>query len=138
MDTLFVRDAADKVVAGKAKFEELMVASQEIAAATAQLVVASHVKADRKSEQLAKLSASSKTVSKCTGNVVATAKSCAQLVDERDTFDFSKLSLHQAKKLEMESKIRELELETQLTKEREKLAKLRKAHYHLSEPIGDN
>lgn len=127
-------DAADKVVSGKAKFEELMVASQEIAAATAQLVVASHVKANSASEKLANLSASSKRVHQCTGNVVATAKSCAQLIDDKDTFDFTKLSLHQAKKLEIESKIREIELETALTKEREKLSRLRKAHYHLSEP----
>ncbi|KAI1293546.1 Huntingtin-interacting protein 1 [Halotydeus destructor] len=126
-------DAADKVVSGTAKFEELMAASQEIAAATAQLVVASRVQADGQSEKLAKLSSSSKKVTEATGNVVATAKSCSQLVEDKDVLDFSKLTLHQAKKLEMESKIRELELEAALTKEREKLARLRKLHYHLSD-----
>lgn len=40
------RDAADLVVQGKGKFEELMVCSHEIAASTAQLVAASKVQAD--------------------------------------------------------------------------------------------
>lgn len=38
-------DAADLVVQGKGKFEELMVCSREIAASTAQLVAASKVQA---------------------------------------------------------------------------------------------
>ena len=38
-----VSDAADLVVQGKGKFEELMVCSHEIAASTAQLVAASKV-----------------------------------------------------------------------------------------------
>lgn len=38
------RDAADLVVQGKGKFEELMVCSHEIAASTAQLVAASKVR----------------------------------------------------------------------------------------------
>lgn len=37
-------DAADRCVAGDAKMEELIVASQEISAATAQLLVASKVR----------------------------------------------------------------------------------------------
>lgn len=40
------RDAADLVVQGKGKFEELMVCSHEIAASTAQLVAASKVSTD--------------------------------------------------------------------------------------------
>lgn len=39
----FHRDAADLVVQGNGKFEELMVCSHEIAASTAQLVAASKV-----------------------------------------------------------------------------------------------
>ena len=34
----FCRDAADKVMSGKGKFEQLIVSSKEIAARTAQLV----------------------------------------------------------------------------------------------------
>ncbi|XP_023222023.1 huntingtin-interacting protein 1-like isoform X1 [Centruroides sculpturatus] len=128
----FLVDAADKVVRGNAKFEELVVASQEIAAATAQLVVASKVKAEKGSERMAKLSNASRQVSECTGNVVATAKNCAQLTEESEVMDFTKLTLHQAKKLEMESQVHLLELESALVKERARLAGLRKQHYHLA------
>lgn len=132
MAAKFLVDAADKVVSGEGKFEELMVASQEIAAATAQLVVASKVKAERGSEKLSNLSRASRGVSEATGIVVATSKSCAELVEESEVMDFSKLSLHQAKRLEMDSQVRVLELENDLQKERMKLAALRKRHYHLA------
>lgn len=77
-----VRDAADKVVQGSAKFEQLTVASQEISASTAQLVFASRVKAEPQSVNLRALTEASKDVSNATGGVVAAAKHCAQLVEE--------------------------------------------------------
>ena len=79
----FFSDAADKVVNGEGKFEQLIVSSREIAASTAQLVslslislflsfsslwymyllqvAASKVKAHSKSEKLKALKASSRT-----------------------------------------------------------------------------
>lgn len=54
------RDAADKVVQGTGKFEELVVSSHDIAASTAQLVAASRVKARPKSEKLKSLKVSSR------------------------------------------------------------------------------
>ena len=53
-------------------------------------------------------------------HVVATSKS-----------DYTKLTLNQAKRLEMESQVRALELEKDLEMERTRLAELRKIHYHL-------
>ena len=76
------REAADRVVKGKGKFEELMVCSQEIAASTAQLVVASKVKAERGSENLQHVSEASKGVSEATGQVVASAKSGAERIED--------------------------------------------------------
>ena len=70
------------MVKGDGKFEQLMVCSQEIAASTTQLVVASKVKADRQSPNLASLSEASKGVSQATGKVVASAKSASQMVDD--------------------------------------------------------
>lgn len=126
-------DAADKVISGKAKLSELMAASNEIAAATAQLVVASRVKADRSSHKLASLSQSSKRVSESTGNIVATAKVCSEKLENNvSKLDFSGLSLTQAKKLEFECQAKVIELQFQLDKERERLASLRKRHYHLA------
>ena len=46
--------------------------------------------------------------------------------------DYSKLSLTQAKRLEMESQVHALELEKELEMERTRLAELRKIHYHLA------
>lgn len=79
-------DAADNVVKGQVKFEQLTVASQEIAASTAQLVYASRVKAEHQSKNLQALAESSKLVSLATGGVVAAAKHCAELVEESSKF----------------------------------------------------
>ncbi|CAH1968140.1 unnamed protein product [Acanthoscelides obtectus] len=78
----FLLTAADKVVTSNGKLEQLVVAAQEIAASTAQLVVASRVKADRNSTNLQALTAASKGVTTATGTVVATVKDCGQLIDE--------------------------------------------------------
>lgn len=49
-----------------------------------------------------------------------------------ENLDFSHLSLHEAKKEEMESQVRTLELEADLMRERARFAALRKQHYHLA------
>lgn len=77
------REAADKVVKGEGKFEELIVCSNEIAASTAQLVVASKVKADRKSKKLSELSEASRGVTSCTGKVVGSAREASQIIEEQ-------------------------------------------------------
>ncbi|PSN31546.1 Huntingtin-interacting protein 1 [Blattella germanica] len=109
MGAKYLLTAADKVVSGQGKFEHLVVASQEIAASTAQLVVASRVKADRNSKNMSALSQASK-----------------------EDLDMSGLSLHQAKRLEMESQVKVLELEASLDQERLRLAALRRHHYQLA------
>lgn len=127
-------DIADKVVTGTAKFEELGVASHDIAASTAQLVAASRVKAKPTSDKLVSLKSSSKAVSEATGQVVASAQSGSQLYKESPTeVDFSKLSQTQAKRLEIESKVKAMELEKELEMERKRLYSLRKVHYHLAD-----
>ncbi|XP_044753596.1 huntingtin-interacting protein 1 isoform X2 [Coccinella septempunctata] len=128
----FILTAADKVVTMNGKFELLMVAAQETAASTAQLVVASRVKADKKSSNLQQLTAASKNVSTAVGTVVAIAEGCRQLVDEAEDLDTSNLTLHQAKKLEMEAQVKVLELEKELEEERLHLASLRRRHYQLA------
>ncbi|VDP23010.1 unnamed protein product [Soboliphyme baturini] len=97
-------DAADRVVNQKGKFEELVVASQEVAASTAQLVIASIVKADKDSKQLKQLEGSSRNVTSATATVVATAKTGQQTLEEAIP-DFSALSLHASKRLEMETQV---------------------------------
>lgn len=123
-------DSADRAMSGQAKFSELAAAAHEVAAATTQLVVASRVKAHKDSEKLKILTSVSKQVNQCTGFVVDTARVCAELIEqELDKVDLSSLSLHQTKKLEMETQVKLLELEDQLSKERIKLGLLRRQHY---------
>lgn len=73
-------------------------------------------------------------VTEATGNVVASAQSGSELRQQGSgsKVDYSKLSLTQAKRLEMESQVKALELEKELRDERSRLAELRKAHYHLA------
>uniref|UniRef100_A0A8C4XBR1 Huntingtin-interacting protein 1 n=1 Tax=Erpetoichthys calabaricus TaxID=27687 RepID=A0A8C4XBR1_ERPCA len=125
-------DAADLVVQGKGKFEDLMVCSHEIAASTAQLVAASKVKADKDSANLCKLQTASRAVNQATASVVASTKSGKSQIEEKDTMDFSSMTLTQIKRQEMDSQVRVLELENQLQKERLKLGELRKKHYELA------
>nr|XP_019950675.1 PREDICTED: huntingtin-interacting protein 1 isoform X2 [Paralichthys olivaceus] len=125
-------DAADLVVQGKGKFEELMVCSHEIAASTAQLVAASKVKADKDSTNLQRLQQASRGVTQATAAVVASTKSGKSQIEEKDTMDFSSMTLTQIKRQEMDAQVLVLELETRLQKERERLGELRKKHYELA------
>ncbi|XP_056466577.1 huntingtin-interacting protein 1 isoform X2 [Gadus chalcogrammus] len=125
-------DAADLVVQGKGKFEELMVCSHEIAASTAQLVAASKVKADKDSANLQRLQQASRGVAQATAGVVASTKSGKSQIEETDTMNFTSMTLTQIKRQEMDSQVLVLELETRLQKERERLGELRKKHYELA------
>ncbi|XP_057207201.1 huntingtin-interacting protein 1 isoform X2 [Triplophysa rosa] len=125
-------DAADQVVLGKGKFEELMVCSHEIAASTAQLVAASKVKANKGSSNLTSLRQASKGVTQATAGVVASTKSGKSQIEDTETMDFSAMTLTQIKRQEMDAQVLVLELETRLQKERERLGELRKKHYALA------
>lgn len=125
------RSAANKAVSGESKNQlDLIVAAQEIAACTAQLVVASRVKAPRNSENLTALGQASRGVTQATGAVVATAKNCGQRLEDSQDLDLTKLTVHQAKKFEMEIQVKVLELEQALQMERSRLAAFRRKNYH--------
>uniref|UniRef100_A0A8C2MJW2 Huntingtin-interacting protein 1-related protein n=1 Tax=Cricetulus griseus TaxID=10029 RepID=A0A8C2MJW2_CRIGR len=129
-------ESADKVVLHTGKYEELIVCSHEIAASTAQLVAASKVKADKHSPHLSRLQECSRTVNERAANVVASTKSGQEQIEDRDTMDFSGLSLIKLKKQEMETQVRVLELEKTLEAERVRLGELRKQHYVLAGVMG--
>ncbi|XP_053784413.1 huntingtin-interacting protein 1-related protein [Desmodus rotundus] len=129
-------ESADKVVLHTGKYEELIVCSHEIAASTAQLVAASKVKANKDSPHLSRLQECSRTVNVMAANVVASTKSGQEQIEDRDTMDFSGLSLIKLKKQEMETQVRVLELEKTLEAERVRLGELRKQHYVLAGGVG--
>lgn len=125
-------ESADKVVLHTGKYEELIVCSHEIAASTAQLVAASKVKADRNSKKLTVLQQASRQVNEMAANVVASTRTGQENLEEKDTMDFSGLSLIKLRKEEMESQVKVLELESHLENERLRLGELRKKHYELA------
>uniref|UniRef100_A0A3Q4MHM8 Huntingtin-interacting protein 1-related protein n=1 Tax=Neolamprologus brichardi TaxID=32507 RepID=A0A3Q4MHM8_NEOBR len=125
-------ESADKVVLHTGKYEELIVCSHEIAASTAQLVAASKVKADRHSKKLTKLQQASRHVNEMAANVVASTKTGQEHLEDKDTMDFSGMSLIKLKKEEMESQVKVLELESMLDNERLRLGELRKKHYEIA------
>ncbi|XP_027709290.1 huntingtin-interacting protein 1-related protein isoform X2 [Vombatus ursinus] len=129
-------ESADKVVLHTGKYEELIVCSHEIAASTAQLVAASKVKADKNSRNLSRLQECSRSVNEMAANVVASTKSGQEQIEDKDTMDFSGMSLIKLKKEEMETQVKVLELEKMLENERMRLGELRKRHYALAGVIG--
>ncbi|KAM7017987.1 huntingtin interacting protein 1 related b [Tautogolabrus adspersus] len=125
-------ESADKVVLHTGKYEELIVCSHEIAASTAQLVAASKVKADRNSKKLTSLQQASRHVNEMAANVVASTRTGQEHLEEKDTMDFSGMSLIKLRREEMESQVKLLELESSLENERLRLGELRKKHYELA------
>ena len=70
--------------------------------------------------------------------MIATTRNCINLLNQeqdeaRLEEELQKLTIHNAKKVEMECQLNIIRLEDELVKERLKLAQLRKIHYHLTE-----
>ncbi|XP_051973086.1 huntingtin-interacting protein 1-related protein [Xyrauchen texanus] len=124
-------DSADKVVTNGGKYEELIVCSHEIAASTAQLVAASKVKSDRGNKKLQTLQQASRHVNDMAALVVTSTKAGQMQIEEKNSMDFSDMSLIKLKTEEMDSQVKVLELETQLANERVRLGELRRRHYDM-------
>ncbi|XP_050351093.1 huntingtin-interacting protein 1 isoform X4 [Nymphalis io] len=125
--------SADEAVGAAGRVEGVSAAAHEVAASTAQLVAASRAKAPPAAPALASLTAASRAVAAAAGAVVACVRGASALVRDQEALDTSALSLTATRRLEMESKVRALELESALDAERAKLAALRKRHYHLAQ-----
>lgn len=125
-------ESADKVVGEGGTYEELIAASHEIAASTAQLVAASKVKADRNNKKLHTLQQASRHVNDMAAVVVTSTKHGQRQISDKGIMDFSGMSLIKLKKEEMETQVKVLQLENQLEQERVLLGELRKRHYDLS------
>jgi hypothetical protein len=125
-------EAADGVVHGTHKMEQLIVAAHEVAGATAQLVAASRVKAIRGSKTQDKLESAAKAVTEATKLLVKAVESIrakSSTAAEKDV-DYSKLAPHDFKKKEMEQQVLILTLGKQLEDARKHLAEMRRQAYH--------
>nr|VZH96731.1 unnamed protein product [Spirometra erinaceieuropaei] len=127
---------ADAIVNGKdGKLEQLLVAALEISSCTTQLLVASRVKARSDSVRLAGLEDAAKEVSKMTGKVVAEANNGVSIREQSADLEFTQLGITQARRAEMDSQVRVLELEASLAAERKKLGELRRYNYSNSAEV---
>lgn len=129
--TKILIETADGVLKAKNSHEELIVASNEVAAATAQLVAASRVKATFMSKTQDKLENASKTVTSACRTLVTQVQ---DILDKRanggsDEVDYSKLTNHENKTMEMEQQVEILKLENALNAARKRLGEIRKYGY---------
>lgn len=101
-------ETADGVISGRNSPEQLIVASNDVAASTAQLVAASRVKASFMSKTQDRLEAASKAVTMACRALV---RQVQDIINERnrdgdEAVDYSKLSGHEFKVREMEQQVR--------------------------------
>lgn len=101
-------ETADGVISGRNSPEQLIVASNDVAASTAQLVAASRVKATFMSKTQDRLEAASKAVGTACRSLVRQVQDIIseKNKDETDEVDYSKLSGHEFKVREMEQQVR--------------------------------
>ena len=121
---------SDGVLQKKNTHEELIVASNEVAASTAQLVAASRVKANF-------MSKSQDALESASGDVTRACKALVNKVQgllnndelQNDNIDLSKLTPYEGKTLEMEQQVEILKLENKLQSARRRLGEIRKHGY---------
>lgn len=121
---------ADGVLRETNSHEQLIVASNEVAASTAQLVAASRVKANFVSKTQDNLEGASSLVSSACKSLVSKVQ---QLMDNKDPYqndiDLSKLTPYEGKTVEMEQQVEILKLENMLSAARKRLGEIRKHGY---------
>lgn len=124
-------ETADGVISGRNSPEQLIVASNDVAASTAQLVAASRVKASFMSKTQDRLETASKAVGTACRALVRQVQDiiAERNQDEGEVVDYSKLSSHEFKVREMEQQVEILQLENNLSRARQRLGEMRKISY---------
>ncbi|KAJ5726405.1 uncharacterized protein N7483_007762 [Penicillium malachiteum] len=124
-------ETADGVISGRNSPEQLIVASNDVAASTAQLVAASRVKATFMSKTQDRLETASKAVGAACRALVRQVQDIIKEKqrDDTDAEDYTKLSSHEFKVREMEQQVEILQLENNLARARTRLGEMRKISY---------
>ncbi|KAK7917053.1 hypothetical protein PG985_010661 [Apiospora marii] len=123
-------ETADGVLSGRNSPEQLIVASNDVAASTAQLVAASRVKAGFMSKSQESLEQASKAVGAACRSLVRQVQALIKdRSQEEDQVDYSKLGAHEFKVREMEQQVEILQLENSLNAARQRLGEMRKISY---------
>ncbi len=118
---------------GTHSLEQLIVASNEVAAATAQLVAASRVKANLMSKTQERLEAAAKAVTEACRALVRQVKAVSTREVEGEEVDYKNMAVLEFKKREMEQQVEILKLERELGHARHRLGAMRRAGYHSEE-----
>ncbi|RXK41111.1 cytoskeleton assembly control protein [Tremella mesenterica] len=123
-------ESADGVISGTHSLEQLIVASNEVSAATAQLVAASRVKASLMSKTQQRLEVASKAVTDACKALVRQVKLISNQQSDEDAVDYKAMPSHEFKVREMEQQVEILKLEKDLGAARRRLGEMRRAGYH--------
>ncbi|KAG5644617.1 hypothetical protein DXG03_008095 [Asterophora parasitica] len=126
-------ESADGVLSGTHSLEQLIVASNEVAAATAQLVAASRVKANLMSKTQERLEAAAKAVTEACKALVRQVKAVSARQSEEEDVDYQNMATLEFKRREMEQQVEILKLEKDLGAARHRLGAMRRAGYHTNE-----
>lgn len=126
-------ESADGVLSGTHSLEQLIVASNEVAAATAQLVAASRVKANLMSKTQERLEAAAKAVTEACKALVRQVKAVSARQSEEEDLDYKNMAVLEFKRREMEQQVEILKLEKDLGAARHRLGAMRRAGYHTDE-----
>ncbi|KAK0663963.1 ANTH domain-containing protein [Cercophora samala] len=124
-------ETADGVISNRNTPEQLIVASNDVAASTAQLVAASRVKAGFMSKSQESLEQASKAVGAACRALVRQVQAIIKERNgmENEQVDYSKLGSHEFKVREMEQQVEILQLENALSAARQRLGEMRKISY---------
>ncbi|KAK0563968.1 sla2 Src-like adaptor 2 [Tilletia horrida] len=132
--TTMLIEAADGVIMGTHSLEQLIVASNEVSAATVQLVAASRVKAEFMSATQDRLERAAKAVTDACKALVRQVKTITERqMQSQEDVDYSTMAVHEFKVKEMEQQVEVLKLEKELTQARRVLGAMRRAGYHANE-----
>ncbi|KAF8978923.1 sla2 Src-like adaptor 2 [Entomortierella lignicola] len=132
MATTLLVETADGVISKTHSMEQLLVASNEVAAATAQLVAASRVKANIMSKAQDNLERASKAVTEASRALVRAVKAIMEreMKQREAEVDYQNMNAHEFKIKEMSQQVEILKLEKELTLARRVLGEMRKVSYH--------
>ena len=126
-------ETADGVLSGTHSLEQLIVASNEVAGATAQLVAASRVKANLMSKTQERLEMAVKAVAEACKALVKLVRTISAKQVEEEDVDYRNMAGLEFKKREMEQQVEILRLEKDLGAARHRLGTMRRAGYHTDE-----
>lgn len=131
--TTLLIETADGVLSGTHNYEQLIVASNEVAGATAQLVAASRVKANLMSKTQERLELAAKAVTEACKALVKQVKAISAREIQDEDVDYRNMASLEFKKREMEQQVDILRLEKELGAARHRLGAMRRAGYHTDE-----